>query len=106
MHYHRRRPNDAGHHGFFPAASFGWRISEEPFIKNNAPWINQLKLRASLGQTGNDAVSAYQYMQNYSFGGNYIFGTGTSAGITPGTMPNPNITWERSTKFDLGLDAT
>lgn len=93
-------------YGFFPAASFGWRISEEPFIKDNAPWINQLKLRASLGQTGNDAVSAYQYMQNYNFGGNYIFGTSTSAGITPGTMPNPNITWERSTKYDLGLEAT
>ncbi len=93
-------------YGFFPAASFGWRISEEPFIKNNAPWINQLKLRASLGQTGNDAVSAYQYMQNYSFGGNFIFGTSTSAGIQPGTMPNPNITWERSTKYDLGLEAT
>ena len=93
-------------YGFFPAASFGWRISEEPFVRDNAPWINQLKLRASLGQTGNDAVSAYQYMQNYNFGGNYIFGNSTAAGITPGTMPNPNITWERSTKFDLGLDAT
>lgn len=93
-------------YGFFPAASFGWRISEEPFVKDNAPWINQLKLRASLGQTGNDAVSAYQYMQSYSFGGNYIFGTSTSAGITPGTMPNPNITWEKSTKYDLGLEAT
>ncbi|MBQ4192236.1 MAG: SusC/RagA family TonB-linked outer membrane protein, partial [Bacteroidales bacterium] len=93
-------------YGFFPAASFGWRISEEPFIKDNAPWINQLKLRASLGQTGNDAVSAYQYMQNYSFGGNFIFGTSTSAGIQPGTMPNPNITWERSTKYDLGLETT
>ena len=93
-------------YGFFPAASFGWRISEEPFVKDNAPWINQLKLRASLGQTGNDAVSAYQYMQNYSFGGNFVFGTTSNSGITPGTMPNPNITWERSTKYDLGLEAT
>ena len=93
-------------YGFFPAASFGWRISEEPFIKDNAPWINQLKLRASLGQTGNDAVNAFQYMQSYNFGGNYIFGTSTSSGITPGTMPNPNITWEKSTKYDLGLEAT
>ena len=93
-------------YGFFPAASVGWRISEEPFIKNNAPWINQLKLRASLGQTGNDAVDAFQYMQSYSFGGNYIFGTSTSSGINPGTMPNPNITWEKSTKYDLGLEAT
>ena len=98
-------PNET-RYGFFPAASFGWRISEEPFVKDNAPWINQLKLRASLGQTGNDNVSAYQYMQSYSFGGNFVFGTNTSAGITPGTMPNPNITWEKSTKYDLGLETT
>ena len=92
-------------YGFFPAASFGWRISEENFIKDNAPWINQLKLRASLGQTGNDAVSAYQYLQSYSFGGNFVFGTNTAAGVNPGTMPNPNITWEKSTKYDLGLES-
>lgn len=96
---------EGSRYGFFPAASFGWRISEEPFIKDNAPWINQLKLRASLGQTGNDNVSAYQYLQTYSFGGNFVFGTGSESGITPGTMPNPNITWEKSTKYDLGLES-
>lgn len=96
----------ASRYGFFPAASLGWRISEEPFIKDNVDFINQLKLRASLGQTGNDAVSADQWMQAYSFSGNHVFGTSTNSGMTPGTMPNPNITWEKSTKYDLGVDAT
>ena len=96
----------ASRYGFFPAASLGWRISEEPFIKDNVDFVNQLKLRASLGQTGNDAVSADQWMQTYSFSGNHVFGTTTTSGMTPGTMPNPNITWEKSTKYDLGVDAT
>jgi TonB-linked SusC/RagA family outer membrane protein len=92
-------------YGFFPAASLGWRISEEPFIKNNLHFVDQLKLRASLGQTGNDKVASYQYLQSYSFGGNYVFGTSDVSGIYANTMPNENITWEKSTKFDLGLDA-
>lgn len=93
-------------YGFFPAASLGWRISEEPWIKNHYDWIDQIKLRLSVGQTGNDRVAAFQYLQAYGFGGNYVFGTTEASGITPQTMPNPNITWERSTKFDLGLDAS
>lgn len=93
-------------YGFFPAASLGWRISEEPWIKNNYDWIDQIKLRLSVGQTGNDRVAAFQYLQTYGFGGNYVFGTTAASGITPNTMPNPDITWERSTKFDLGLDGS
>ncbi len=92
--------------GFFPAASFGWRISEEPWMKEAVPQLDQLKLRASLGQTGNDRVSAFQYLQTYSFGGNYVFGTTDASGVNMGGMPNPDITWERSTKYDLGLDAS
>lgn len=93
-------------YGFFPAGSIGWRISEEPFLKENCSFLDQLKLRLSIGQTGNDKVASYQYMQSYSFGGNYVFGKTDASGINPNTMPNPNITWEKSTKFDFGLDAS
>lgn len=93
-------------YGFFPAGSVGWRLSEEPFIREAFPFVDQLKLRFSLGQTGNDKVASYQYMQSYSFGNNYVFGTEDVSGIYANTMPNPNITWERSTKADLGLDAS
>lgn len=93
-------------YGFFPAGSVGWRISEEPFFKENFGFVDQLKLRLSAGQTGNDKVASYQYLQSYSFGGNYVFGTSDAAGIYANTMPNPNITWEKSTKYDFGLDAS
>lgn len=93
-------------YGFFPAGSIGWRISEEPFLKENCNFLDQLKLRLSIGQTGNDRIASYQYLQSYSFGGNYVFGTSDASGIYANTMPNPNITWEKSTKFDFGLDAS
>lgn len=98
-------PSDT-RYGFFPAGSLGWRLSEEPFVRAALPFVDQLKLRVSLGQIGNDRVSAYQYMQSYSFGNNYVFGASDQPGIYPNTMPNPNITWEVSTKGDLGLDAS
>lgn len=92
-------------YGFFPAGSVGWRLSEEPFLRKAAPFVDQLKLRVSVGQIGNDKVSSYQYLQTYSFGNNYVLGGTDVSGIYANTMPNPNITWERSTKADFGLDA-
>ncbi|AWW33313.1 TonB-dependent receptor [Echinicola strongylocentroti] len=91
-------------YGFFPAFSAGWRISEENFIKNNLPSINQLKVRVSHGKIGNDKVGQFQYLQAFSFGDNYVFGGGDVPGIYPNTMPNPNITWEESIKTDIGLE--
>lgn len=96
----------AKRYGFFPAFSAGWRMSEENFIKNNLPFVNQLKLRFSHGQLGNDRVGQYQYLQSYSFGRNYVFGGNDAAAIYPNTMPNANITWEVSKKTDIGLEAS
>src|SRR5439155_18712957 len=93
-------------YGFFPGISAGWRLSEENFIRENLPFVNQLKLRASYGQTGNDRVPQWQYLQAFSFGDNYVFGTNDVSGIYPNTMPNPNITWDVSKKTDVGLEAT
>jgi hypothetical protein len=58
-------------YGFFPAVSAGWRLSEESFIKDNLPFVNELKLRGSYGELGNDRVPAYQYLQAFQFGHNY-----------------------------------
>ena len=93
-------------YGFFPAASVGWRISEEPFFQQAAPFVDQLKFRFSLGQTGNDKVNSYQYLQTYSFGNNYVFGGSDISGIYSNVMPNTNITWEKDTKADFGIDAS
>jgi TonB-linked SusC/RagA family outer membrane protein len=93
-------------YGFFPGFSLGWRLSEEGFIKNNLSFFDQLKLRFSHGQIGNDRVGQYQYLQSYSFGNNYVFGGNDAAAIYANTMPNPNITWEVSKKTDIGLEAS
>ena len=93
-------------YGFFPGASAGWRLSEEPFVQDNLPFVDELKLRASYGELGNDRVGQYQYLQAFSFGGNYVFGASDAPGIFANTMPNPDITWEVSKKTDVGLEAS
>jgi len=92
-------------YGFFPGISAGWRLSEEKFIKDNFSFVNQLKLRATYGQIGNDRVGQYAYLQSFSFGNNFVFGSNDVPGIYANTVPNPYITWERSKKTDLGLEA-
>jgi TonB-dependent starch-binding outer membrane protein SusC len=91
-------------YGFFPGASFGWRISKEPFFKSEK--ISELKLRASWGILGNDRVANFQYLQFYNIANSYIFGEtpGLTIGLTPGKTPNPNITWETAQKYNLGID--
>lgn len=93
-----------GRYGFFPGVSLGWRLSEESFIRDNFDFVNQLKLRGSYGQIGNDRVSAYQHFQKFTFQDNYYFGGGVYPGVRPGVMPNPNITWETAEKLDIGLE--
>ena len=93
-------------YGFFPAVSAGWRLSEESFFKKNLQFVNQLKLRVSYGELGNDRVGPYQYLQAFQFGNNFVFGGSDSPGIYSSTLPNPNITWEVSKKLDFGLDAS
>jgi len=93
-------------YGFFPGFSLGWRLSEEGFFKNSVPFVENLKLRFSHGEIGNDRVAQYQYLQSYSFGQNYVFGGNNAAGIYANTMPNPNITWEVNKKTDLGIEAS
>lgn len=91
-------------YGFFPAVSAGWRLSEEAFM-DNLPIISELKLRGSYGELGNDRVPAYQYLQAFQFGNNYVFGGTDAPGIYSSTLPNPDITWEVSKKYDIGLVA-
>jgi len=92
-------------YGFFPGGSAGWVLSEEKFM-HNITAVSYLKIRASYGELGNDRVYPYQYLQSYSFGNNYVFGSNDAPGIYPNTVPNPNITWEVSKKTDVGLVAT
>lgn len=96
--------------GFFPGVSAGWRISEEPFVKNNVPWLTNLKLRASFGEQGNDQIDAFQYMTTYGY--SYLssykqrFGDKDVNFIIPGKVPNKNVTWEVAKTWNIGLDGS
>ncbi|HNS17004.1 MAG TPA: TonB-dependent receptor [Bacteroidales bacterium] len=87
------------HYGYFPAASFAWRMSEEPFIKG-VSFINELKLRASYGITGNDGISDFASLGLYGGGYNY----GGNSGTAPVQLPNPDLKWETTSQTGIGLD--
>lgn len=95
-------PNDK-RWGFFPAVSAGWRISEETFMKR-IDFLNNLKVRVSYGQFGNDRVRAYQYLSGFQFGAGAQFGSGYNLGIVDLGIPNPDITWETATNTDVALE--
>ena len=93
--------------GFFPSFFAAWRVSEENFFKDNINFINSLKLRASVGVAGNDAVGGWQWAQRYNFtSGQYYGGSGLSSGVNAAVIPNPDITWEKSVSWNGGLDAS
>lgn len=93
--------------GFFPSLSLGWRISEESFIKDNVDFIDNLKLRASIGKLGDDNSSAFLWLMafDYPSSDNYVLGDG---GLMPGLgmpqIPNENATWYTSTTKNIGID--
>ncbi len=95
--------------GFFPGVSAAYRISKESFM-SNLTFLDDLKFRASYGQIGNDAISAFQYLQEYNLRSvGYHFGapvmSSPQAGIYAGVSPNPGITWEVATIANAGVDA-
>jgi hypothetical protein len=91
---------------FFPAVSVGWRLSEEPFIKDNLSWVYDLKLRGSYGKSGNLAGSPFQYLSSYGLTSSYIFGGSHVQGAYERNEPNINITWETANKIDVGIEGS
>lgn len=90
--------------GYFPSVSLGWRIAEENFLKDRSAF-DELKLRASYGEAGNDNIGNFQYLSGYEFNGNsYILGNGPQKGLVSKGLPNPYLTWEQIKTYNLGLD--
>lgn len=92
--------------GMFPSVSAGWYISEEDFMKATSSWLSSLKLRASYGISGNFNIGNYEY---YALLGqsNYVFGKGEGAlsnGLYPSTAGNPDLGWEKTAMFTVGLE--
>ena len=92
--------------GLFPSVSVGWRISEEDFWEDLKPMVNNLKLRASWGQLGNQNASGLypsQAVVNIT-GANYIFDKNITNGAALTAMANSIISWETTTQTNVGLD--
>ncbi len=89
--------------GNFPSASAAWRISNEPWFPKNGFVINDLKLRAGYGITGNDKIGSYAYIQTYNTGA-YIFGDDVVTTLMAETMANPTIHWEEVRQGNIGVD--
>lgn len=89
-------------YGYFPAMSFAWRANEEAFLRD-VKAISELKLRVSVGLTGNDDISDFSSLGLYRGGYNY----GQRPGIAPVQLPNNDLRWETTLQkgigFDLGL---
>ncbi|CAM3290514.1 TonB-dependent receptor [Aquirufa ecclesiirivi] len=88
--------------GLFPSVAVGWNMSEEPFIKDITA-IDQLKLRASWGAIGNQAINPYQ-TQALLGRTAYAWDNAAAYGYRPNTIGNPDLRWETSTTKNIGLD--
>ncbi|WP_436414083.1 SusC/RagA family TonB-linked outer membrane protein [Petrimonas sp.] len=93
--------------GIFPSASVGWRMTEEDFMKDIS-FINDLKLRASYGLTGNFRIPNYGAQGEIGYY-SYVLGGSTPSVVTgaaPRSMPNPSLRWEKTAQVNLGFDAS
>lgn len=95
--------------GFFPALSGAWVISNEDFLKGSTAF-SYLKARASVGLLGNDRLVGprFAYQQDFYYSGDYYFGPGNNGfgTIVEGVPGNPDISWEKSLQYNIGLEAT
>lgn len=92
-------------YGYFPSGSVAWRISQEDFMKE-IKWIDDLKIRASFGLTGNNNIGNYNAIGTMSTQ-NYVFGAGTGnvvTGAAQKSISNADLTWEKTKQFDAGIE--
>src|SRR5690606_11062814 len=88
--------------GFFPGVSAGWRLDKEAFMQDS--FFDFFKLRASVGALGNQAVALYSYEQSIVLGQDYSFGGALISGAAANAYSDPNISWETTTSYNVGLD--
>ena len=93
---------DGNRWGYFPAGAVAWRISDEPFLSGAQKWLDNLKLRLSIGTSGNDGIDAAAFLDEWiatksSVDGSYSYAKGTLKG-------NPDLTWETTISRNIGLD--
>ncbi|MDR2691018.1 MAG: TonB-dependent receptor [Dysgonamonadaceae bacterium] len=89
--------------GYFPSASIGWRFTDETFMEGTANILSNGKLRAGYGETGNSNVGLRIY-DTYGAAGAYVFGDTRYTGMGATKLGNPDLTWETTKEFNIGLD--
>jgi hypothetical protein len=101
--------------GFFPSALLAYRISEEAFIKDNVPFLQNLKIRGTWGQLGDDGASQFQFIEGYDYPQSShnkqniprgtVFGSTFVNALGFRNAPNYDLTWYTATMLNLGIDA-
>lgn len=89
--------------GYFPSVSLGWVLSQESFMKSLKA-IDNIKLRASYGESGNDNVGSFKYLAGYAFDGSYKIGDEIKSGLYAVGLANPILTWETMKIYNGGID--
>lgn len=89
--------------GWFPAVSAGWRISQEPWMKDIS-WLSELKLRAGYGVTGNQDFSNYKSLMLMSASTYFYYNGKWVSSYAPASNANPDLAWEKKSEFNVGLD--
>ncbi|RKR80129.1 TonB-linked SusC/RagA family outer membrane protein [Mucilaginibacter gracilis] len=98
--------SEKNHWSYFPSGALAWRFKQESFLKD-AQWLSEGKLRLGYGKTGNNRVSDFPYLstsgvtpaKSYSFNNTYI------SSIIPLTIGNPDLKWETTDQYNVGIDA-
>ncbi|MDG3581127.1 SusC/RagA family TonB-linked outer membrane protein [Galbibacter pacificus] len=89
---------------FFPSVAGAWRISKEPFWNSVKSVINEFKIRASWGETGNQNVGLYTYYDNLNLANYYVFNGVPVTGVRQTDFASQDLTWETTTQTDIGFD--
>lgn len=97
-------PNN--HYAVFPSVSLGWNLTNEKFMSNRPVWLDIIKVRASWGKNGNENIGNFRYTVLAATGNNYIFGKDEQVyvGSKASGLANPDLRWEESEQYDVGLD--
>jgi len=91
-------------YGFFPSGSLAWRMTEEEFMESLTGVLSNLKVRASYGFTGNTEIGVYESLATLN-NNSWTIGNQLVSGFYPDRIPNPDLKWERTGQFDIGVDA-
>ncbi|MGX5817886.1 SusC/RagA family TonB-linked outer membrane protein [Chitinophaga lutea] len=90
--------------GYFPSASFAWRASQEPFLKDKLGPVEDLKLRVSYGEAGNNRIADFLYLMQYGTTTQYGLNDGSVPAFAPTGLANKDLVWETTVSRNAGID--